>query len=573
MIESIWSCQTRNNCNNHGSCVGNETCQCTNSYSGVECQQCAPNLFAYPSCTACPTCVRGRPLCNSSMSQCDCIDSTRIYGPLCQYCHRGYYGATCEPISIVFAFSPTSGLELANDTEYDKPAFDISPPSRTLTVARGTQQFITATIYNIGSRQSGTLSIQVPTDQTYFSVVTPTVSPIPIDGNATLIYSVRILDTDLLSIVDLESQIIDLENQISTKISLRLIIVGSDTTLVNVTFVIEDEFTYFVAGQPHVANATLTFVSRNLGTTQSIRTNTEGLAQIALQADLYQLSVIAMNHSSFTSIVTIDVSLNGRSYSIFLQRQAVTYTWTVTPTKFQDEYDLTLDASYDVELPIPTVVISPSIININDLENSDVSQLELTLTNHGLIKVDNVQVILTDKHPFLKFYPLKNGSLGEIQANSSIIAAFRIERLNVTSRKRHAVSPEVLREDPCLSSMTVYEYYCGNKPVGVQLQVPFFKESMSNVLSSMGAIASVECAEFPVQPGNLFNIVPWLQAYGYTAALIIDTISILPIPISITDTSTDPTLTIYNSTIFEPIDLISPSSESYVHPNTIPTSM
>ncbi|CAF4591111.1 unnamed protein product, partial [Rotaria sp. Silwood2] len=456
---------------------------------------------------------------------------------------------------------------------YDKPAFDISPPSRTLTVARGTQQFITATIYNIGSRQSGTLSIQVPTDQTYFSVVTPTVSPIPIDGNATLIYSVRILDTDLLSIVDLESQIIDLENQISTKISLRLIIVGSDTTLVNVTFVIEDEFTYFVAGQPHVANATLTFVSRNLGTTQSIRTNTEGLAQIALQADLYQLSVIAMNHSSFTSIVTIDVSLNGRSYSIFLQRQAVTYTWTVTPTKFQDEYDLTLDASYDVELPIPTVVISPSIININDLENSDVSQLELTLTNHGLIKVDNVQVILTDKHPFLKFYPLKNGSLGEIQANSSIIAAFRIERLNVTSRKRHAVSPEVLREDPCLSSMTVYEYYCGNKPVGVQLQVPFFKESMSNVLSSMGAIASVECAEFPVQPGNLFNIVPWLQAYGYTAALIIDTISILPIPISITDTSTDPTLTIYNSTIFEPIDLISPSSESYVHPNTIPTSM
>jgi hypothetical protein len=116
-IESTWSCRLRNECSNHGSCVQNETCQCTNSYSGNTCDQCATNLFAYPTCAACPACVRGRALCNASIARCDCIDSARIYGSLCQYCHHGYYGDYCEAIPNVFWLSPTVGLELANDTQ------------------------------------------------------------------------------------------------------------------------------------------------------------------------------------------------------------------------------------------------------------------------------------------------------------------------------------------------------------------------------------------------------------------------------------------------------------------------
>ncbi|CAF3030136.1 unnamed protein product [Rotaria sp. Silwood2] len=116
IITSQWSCRARNGCNSHGSCVDNETCSCTNSYSGDSCQQCASNRFAYPTCITCPVCVRGQAICNNSHAFCDCIDNTRIYGSLCQYCQEGYYGDNCTKISIILSLSPTSGLELENET-------------------------------------------------------------------------------------------------------------------------------------------------------------------------------------------------------------------------------------------------------------------------------------------------------------------------------------------------------------------------------------------------------------------------------------------------------------------------
>lgn len=116
IIVSEWSCRTRNNCNNHGSCVNNETCSCTQSYSGDSCDQCAPNRFSYPMCITCPVCMRGRAVCDSSAAYCDCVDNTRIYGSLCQYCQSSYYGDNCTSIPVVFSISPTSGLETVSET-------------------------------------------------------------------------------------------------------------------------------------------------------------------------------------------------------------------------------------------------------------------------------------------------------------------------------------------------------------------------------------------------------------------------------------------------------------------------
>lgn len=116
IITSQWSCRTRNDCNSHGSCVNNETCLCVDSYSGDSCEQCSPNRFAYPTCITCPACVRGQAVCNNSAAFCDCADNSRIYGSLCQYCQDGYYGDNCTNIPIILSLSPTSGLELENET-------------------------------------------------------------------------------------------------------------------------------------------------------------------------------------------------------------------------------------------------------------------------------------------------------------------------------------------------------------------------------------------------------------------------------------------------------------------------
>ncbi|CAF3649825.1 unnamed protein product [Rotaria sp. Silwood1] len=116
IIDSQWSCRTQNGCSNHGSCINNETCFCADSYSGYSCEQCIPDRYAYPSCIICPTCVRGQTICNSSVAICDCIDNTRIYGTLCQYCREGYYGDNCTNMPVLSSLFPRSSSELTNET-------------------------------------------------------------------------------------------------------------------------------------------------------------------------------------------------------------------------------------------------------------------------------------------------------------------------------------------------------------------------------------------------------------------------------------------------------------------------
>ncbi|CAF4914488.1 unnamed protein product, partial [Rotaria sp. Silwood1] len=116
IIDSQWSCRTQNGCSNHGSCINNETCFCADSYSGYSCEQCISDRYAYPSCIICPTCVRGQTICNSSVAICDCIDNTRIYGTLCQYCREGYYGDNCTNMPVLSSLFPRSSSELTNET-------------------------------------------------------------------------------------------------------------------------------------------------------------------------------------------------------------------------------------------------------------------------------------------------------------------------------------------------------------------------------------------------------------------------------------------------------------------------
>ncbi|CAF3780796.1 unnamed protein product [Rotaria sp. Silwood1] len=365
---------------------------------------------------------------------------------------------------------------LTVNVKADRAEYTIFPSYKSITIARDTQEFVSINIFNVGSQSSSSLTVHIPTDQNYVSTLTPSISSIPVSGNATIIYLIKVTDSAPLSIIDLHSKIIDEENNSSVTMSFRLIIVGNNMTNANVTFIIEDEYTYFTKSRPNLANATITLVSRNLDVKQNLISNENGRAVAILVPDTYQLTVTAYKHSSYTNVITVDLSSNGQENYIFLQRQVVTYTWSVTPTTFQDEYNITLEAIYETYVPIPTITISPMTIDLDYIENSNVEQLEFVVTNHGLIRADDIELILPTNHPFIRFHLLQN-PIGNIAANSSIVVAFQIKRISTNIARAQ-------QRDSCYSSMTIYKYECrGKQLVGVPVPV-IYRSTISNIPNS-----------------------------------------------------------------------------------------
>ncbi len=87
---------------------------------------------------------------------------------------------------------------------------------------------------------------------------------------------------------------------------------------------------------------------------------------------------------------------------VFLDFTTVSFTCSVTPTTILDIYNITLSATYSTVVPAPVVVIEPGVVNIPELTVGQFSAGELTVTNFGLLRADNVLLDRTMTNPFFR---------------------------------------------------------------------------------------------------------------------------------------------------------------------------
>ena len=66
---------------------------------------------------------------------------------------------------------------------------------------------------------------------------------------------------------------------------------------------------------------------------------------IDVAEDRYTLRAEADDHQSYTAVIV--TSPDEPTFTVFLERVAVKYTWTVTPTDVQDTYEITLDSTFE----------------------------------------------------------------------------------------------------------------------------------------------------------------------------------------------------------------------------------
>ena len=153
---------------------------------------------------------------------------------------------------------------------------------------------------------------------------------------------------------------------------------------------VQDEYTYYVAGAPLVANAHVALRDPFDNSVVVAEGTTDASGSVLLPAvreGNYLLEVQADRHATYRAPFTV-VAGPTNDKDVFIQRQTVTYTWTVTPTEIEDHYDVALETTFETNVPLPVVTITAPT-TLPDLSIGESAQIMVTIANHGLIAVEN----------------------------------------------------------------------------------------------------------------------------------------------------------------------------------------
>ncbi|NCR27335.1 MAG: hypothetical protein GPJ25_13450, partial [Microcystis aeruginosa LE13-04] len=229
-----------------------------------------------------------------------------------------------------------------------------------------------------------------------------------------------------------------------------------------------DELTFFTESAPKLKDATI--ILRDYITGNEVRRiTTDATGMVSwdnLSEGYYQLEVKAKSHDSYTQTIQIKAG-ETEDIESFLSRQTVKYVWRVVPTEIEDKYTITIESVFETHVPaldgssdsianpIPTVTIDPPLIDLINLQVvGQMMQVDMTVTNHGLIAANDVRLNFGE-HPFYKIEPLIE-NIGTLGAKSSMTVPLRITRIADTSNGVVSCG---------IPASLTYDYSCGSNLV------------------------------------------------------------------------------------------------------------
>ena len=248
-----------------------------------------------------------------------------------------------------------------------------------------------------------------------------------------------------------------------------------------------DEFTFFAAGAPPLANASVTLIDPFSSTviTNGV-TDSNGLFLASgLMEGTYQLSLTADKHASFRGGAVVTAN-HTNAVEAFLSVQTVTYVWTVVPTQVQDVTTITVQAQFEANVPAPVVVPSPASLDLAPLtQPGQFMDFPFTVSNQGLIGVQNVGISIS-QHPLYRF-DLVTTNIGTLPAHGTYTIPMRITRL----AGPHGGGV------PCSIGFGIgYIYLCGQYNISSGIAVPVFNVSGDCIgTSGGGTTTTVGCLD------------------------------------------------------------------------------
>jgi RHS repeat-associated protein len=293
-----------------------------------------------------------------------------------------------------------------------------------------TQTFVDLVLHNDGAGSSGPLSVLIPSAP-WLSVVTPsTMPPLISGGMRSVVLRLKPFVGQQLGDYNGSLVVTDSVNWIQLPFTFTAVSDGVG----DLEILAEDEATYWDGANPDGQTPVgpglggASVVISQIGSTASAAageplqlSTTTGPDGIAVFTDLpeafYNLEVRSNNHRTLNSIVRVRCG-QLEHISTFLPTNVVTYTWTVEEITIDDEYIFTLEAVFETAVPVPVVTIEPDFVDLTDL-GSEITQIDFTIKNEGLIRAEQVSVNFGGNTRF-DLDPLIS-DLGDLEAGQSYV--------------------------------------------------------------------------------------------------------------------------------------------------------
>jgi hypothetical protein len=319
----------------------------------------------------------------------------------------------------------TANLPIRVNVDRILPRLVADTSSLSASMLRGGQTLVEFTVSNQGATASGELDINLP-DTPWLKLASPVKIPsLEIGESSKVSVLLQPAANQELTVYNGDIAIAGAEVSLRMPFSFRAVSEAKGNLLID----IQDELTYFAEGSPRLANATITLTDPFTGRVIISERDADGIfSKNDLAEGYYSLRITADNHDSYQQNIYIGA---GKTEDIqaFLSRQTVKYTWTVTPTEIEDRYTISVQQTFETDVPIPVVTLDPPLIDLKDLQViGQVMQINMTVTNHGLIAANDVKLNF-GSHPFYKIEPLL-GEIDNLAAKSSLTIPVRVTRIN-----------------------------------------------------------------------------------------------------------------------------------------------
>ena len=153
-----------------------------------------------------------------------------------------------------------------------------------------------------------------------------------------------------------------------------------------------------------LANTSISVQNEDVSTiTQELITDRLGEALFQdLPAGRYKFRAKAASHQEIGGRLLVKPGITANQ-PVFLSYNLVTVDWSVKEISIQDRYEITLNATFETDVPAPVVVIQPASINLPKMGVGDVFYGELTLTNHGLVSAKDVVAKLPGSDGYFRY--------------------------------------------------------------------------------------------------------------------------------------------------------------------------
>jgi hypothetical protein len=296
------------------------------------------------------------------------------------------------------------------------PELASDPGSLLQGVVVGQQKVVSFDVTNLGGSASGPLQVQLPDGIPWLSLASTATIPSLAPGATTTVTLTLTPPSD--TPLDLFQGTISLFGS-DTHLDVGFQIRTVSSAVGDLRVSVEDEYTYFTAGAPLVAAAAVVLRDPYDNTTIVAQGTTDSSGRLTLNAvpeGNYLLDVSAPQHDPYRSPVTITGGILNQS-KVFISRQLITYDWVVTYGQTADTYQIQLRSTFHTGVPAPVVALDgPQVIP--DLSPGESTQIDLTVTNHGLIAANDVGLDVPDD-PYYDVVPLVT-ELGTLPAQSSV---------------------------------------------------------------------------------------------------------------------------------------------------------